>query len=1072
MNIQNVYEYLSNTKYDPHLIRNNSFILYPHQVIPKYYLLSNPDVYKLIISFSMGAGKSALAVFTLLYNLEIYRMYNFNKQFATSSSKFFKTHSVNQNVIVVGAWQTKSQFELELMRPEFSIIDESKTKEIENLLRSNIEEQREEGKLKRKKIINQIDKDIKFQGYQSFFNSVFPEVSAESYNQNINSLIQEYDRGNLKINPKFLESARDNIIIIDEMQRLYSTLGLNTFGFAIACIGKVARQYNIKMLFLTGTMINSSLGEVSDILNIISDNSQFFERKDFCDETTILGNITIWRIRQKEKENIMKMFAPNFMYYNQSKGVKSEPPQLASITTSESSLKGSNINNSFNDVFNQSSDELEYLTNEEDNNIADNVASTTGGNKTLNLDDVFIPETARKLPKSKLFMFAKRKNLPQEIHIGNRIISDANSLQPMIVYAVETHGLQTKRFIEYVRNNFSAFNNLNEDLESDVTTSIHDAFIPPSTTWNQHGIYESNNLLWGRFLELKNLINYSCLGVEFCKLCLENAFANEKTIVYHSKINSFGIKQYGAILQYNGFIRYGSAPSQTSLCKFCRHTYADHTKLIEERIKMKCCNKFRGIYYDMLTGDLDQNERDAKTNNIFNNPNNLYGDLINVMFVSDVAYSGVSFLNTQNMIILTRIPNISKWKQIYARIIRTRSHALLPENKQYAKIYTMIVETPDETKTFKELNGLTFEERYYKIRSILNEDIDGFINELSTRCIGNVLLNSPSQYTPSKLEQSRCTELFQTDLSNEIRLIVNRIMNHDNCKIWSLQSLLERIKDSSKSVSYLNVSIVPNEMLINMMLKNKLITLFQYKINNDQTIYAQFHESLNSPLTSSNINVATFDFGILESINVQKNNMNSLLKLLETETAITNIIILLGKILKLTNHRYELLIGRKIFWDTMYNIGNEYYEDDEVNFIHNHCRKYRNKANMVGCYYGQRIIYKTGKYKFIDYSFPIVGILASIPYKFKISCLAFTESSPFYLHVSIIKVISNNTSDKRKEAKGLVCTSMNINELHKYFPKIDPTLHKKKYCNELLFSVCELQEENKDIKFCYTPFEK
>ena len=1021
MNIPNVYEFLSNSDYDPHLIKNNSFILRPYQVIPKYYLISNPNSNTLIASFSMGAGKSALGVFTLLYNLEIYRMYNFNKQFTTRDAKFFQTHNVSQNVIVVGAWQTKAQFEVELMRPVFNIIDDVKANEINKLLRSNIPEQVEEGKLKRKKIINQIDKDISFQGYQSFFNRVFPDVSAEAYNQNIDSLILEYERGNLQISPKFLASAKDNIIIVDEMQKLYSNLGLNTYGFAIACVAKVAKKWGINILFLTGTMINSSLGEIPDIINIISERPEFIKHDELCRDDIILGNIPVRRLKTSELPNIMKVFYPRFMYFNQSRGKTKEPPTLTPINEHPESL--------------------------------------------------FIPPAAAELKGGQLLTFPRRKDLPQEIHIGNRVISSPDSLQPMLVYSVQAKGLQAKRFTEYIKSNLNSYANIDVE-ETDTMTSIHDAFIPDSSKWNEYHIFESNNTLYGRFLSLERLGEFSALGVEVCKICLQNAFEGEKVVVYHSKINNFGIRQYGIILQYNGFIKYGNAPSQTSLCKFCHHPYQLHAKPLEERLKVKCCNQFRGLYYDALIGELDQNERDNLTNNIFNNPNNLHGDIISVMFVSDVAYSGVSFLNTQNMIVITRVPNISKWKQIYARIIRTRSHALFEPEKQYSKIYTMTIEIPNETTDFPSLNGATFEERYYKIRSILNEDIDGFINKLASNCVGDVLLNHPKDYTPTKSEKLTCEALFQADLSNEIKLVITRIMNEKNTNIWSLQTLLKRIKDVSLSASFLNLSIVPDDILTNMMLKNKIIQLFQYKINNNQTIYAQFIPRIQSTVRNGfYTNLPTFEFAQLESIDLTKSNINSLLKLLETETAITNILSLLGKIIKLTKHRYELLIGRKIFWDTMFDIGNEYYEDDEQNFIHNHCRKNRNKSSVAGCYYGQQIILKNGTSKVINYSFPIVSVLPNLPYKFKISCLSFSESSPFYLHVNIIKIVETSGNDKRKESKGLVCTSMNVTELHKYFPNIDTTLHKRKYCSELLFSICERQETEK-VKFCYTPFEK
>lgn len=49
--------------------------------------------------------------------------------------------------------------------------------------------------------------------------------------------------------------------------------------------------------------------------------------------------------------------------------------------------------------------------------------------------------------------------------------------------------------------------------------------------------------------------------------------------------------------------------------------------------------------------------------------------------------------------------------------------------------------------------------------------------------------------------------------------------------------------------------------------------------------------------------------------------------------------------------------------------------------------------------------------------------------------------------------------DRRKINKGLVCTSMNISKSHKYFPSIDTKLHKKNYCNELLFTLCEIRNK-------------
>ena len=228
---------------------------------------------------------------------------------------------------------------------------------------------------------------------------------------------------------------------------------------------------------------------------------------------------------------------------------------------------------------------------------------------------------------------------------------------------------------------------------------------------------------------------------------------------------------------------------------------------------------------------------------------------------------------------------------------------------------------------------------------------------------------------------------------------------------------------------------------MNLLVKDRLITLFQYERSNNET-----YVKLTNKDNSSNAidNLSTFQFSQLQNVNLKKSNVNNLLRLLESEKSYSNKLILLSKILKLVNKKYNLLVDKRIFWDTMYEIGNEYYPDDETNFIRNHCKKNRNISMFTGCYYGQEIILKDGSSKIINYSFPIAEGLKNLPFLFKITCLSLSESSPFYIHVNIIKMTDiDPNKDRRKINKGLVCTSMNISKLHKYFPSIDTKLHKK-----------------------------
>jgi hypothetical protein len=328
--------------------------------------------------------------------------------------------------------------------------------------------------------------------------------------------------------------------------------------------------------------------------------------------------------------------------------------------------------------------------------------------------NVFVPETET---LKKYLVFPKQENLPEEIHIGNIMINSVDDLQPIILYSVDVSGEQKEKYSAFLKKE-----NLNfDDDDNERVVSIHDAYLPPHKLNSKYKIFEYQNVLDGDFFKLDNLKQYSAIGYEFCKLCKENAFHNEKTIAYHTKIYNFGIKQYCNILKINGFIEYGTTFQKHSLCKVCRNTYQQHNADLQTKLDNKICNQFKPIVFGVLTGNLTQIERDVLTNIIYNSPGNLYGDLLSVLFVSDVAYSGVNFLNTQNIMLLSRITNISKWKQIYSRIIRTGSHIMLKDKEKYAKIYTFVINIPNEKQQFTKFDGKTYEKQYKKISLVIWE---------------------------------------------------------------------------------------------------------------------------------------------------------------------------------------------------------------------------------------------------------------------------------------------------------------------------------------------------------------
>lgn len=992
----NIYELITKQKYDKYALYKNYFILQPHQVIPKYYLLGNEKINTLLLSYSMGSGKSLCAVFLLL---EVY-----NRIRKTTKLSEFMPHVTFPKdlgkIFVIGAWQTQTQIKIEMMRPEFSIVSSTIIENIKELMISPIQEQRTLGEEIRSKIINQFGKDISFVGYQHFFNLLFPNISEQKFNQEAEILKEKYINGELKISSEFLSQLRNSVIIIDEMQHLYSISGLNSYGFAVSCISRIAKEYNVKLLFMTGTIFNSSMVEITEILNIVVPKpDKWFTKEDWCRQEIISDDMNIWRMIPEKIYESIELLNSRFIYYEQRGEIS--PAKLVDI----------------------------------------------------NKVNIFTPDISKEMS---VLIYDKKPNLPQEYHIGNKLIYTEGSKAPwMILYSVVLQGIQAEKYKSYIASNSDNSSELLSDSQANIF--LHDAFVPKTVD-----IYEVDGVYMGNFLDINKIREYSALGYELYYICLQNAERNEKTIVYHNRLNNFGIKQYAEILRYNGFVQYGKTPSQNSICKRCNNTFESHSFDIVTRNKRNICSSFIAIQYDLLTGDIGQSQRDDLTNNVFNNPKNLYGDMISVLFVSDVAYSGVSFLNTTNLVVLSRIPNISKWRQIYARIVRTRSHALLPEKMHYAKIYTMVIEHPSEVDS----KELSLSEKYYSMRAYLHADIETYMKKLSEECIGNTLLNHPENYKFTKNENEIVSNIYNNDMKDQINLILQRILGDVNTRSWTLDVLIDRIQNSKLSVSFLDLSFVDRKVLSGYILNSSFIT--SNIINNE--IYITLAGS-NIKRTSE---YNSFLFSEIRALQPKKANLTSLINKLSKETTFAGISMMLTKVMKLLENDLSQSVTFPPIISQNYALGNEYYDGDERDFIVNHSNKNRSRGTMAGFYYDRQIIKLDGSIiNITDVQYLDVPGVEDIPYIFKISSIKKTASSPFFLHVGIITKSTTVHIDRRFQSRGRMCSSISdLKPLMKIFPQINRKLWKKEFCKEMINASCDLQLKYPDNKLVITPFER
>ena len=221
----------------------------------------------------------------------------------------------------------------------------------------------------------------------------------------------------------------------------------------------------------------------------------------------------------------------------------------------------------------------------------------------------------------------------------------------------------------------------------------------------------------------------------------------------------------------------------------------------------------------------------------------------------------------------------------------------------------------------------------------------------------------------------------------------------------------------------------------------------------------------------------TINYSQLKLLENKKSTLQSLLKDLRQEVSITKKHIILYNICKLYAGKFEELADINLFWENIYDIGDEFYEDDEKNFFVNHSPKNRSSTKMAGFYYGNFIVRKNGAMDRVPIKYISINGIDKYPYIYRIVSVPdkgiVGENSPFYLHVKILKKMDKDLIDRRKQPSGVACFTMDISEVKSYFPKLKISTdngYKRIFCKELMWQLCEEQAKEKE-RFVYSPYE-
>lgn len=620
-----------------------------------------------------------------------------------------------------------------------------------------------------------------------------------------------------------------------------------------------------------------------------------------------------------------------------------------------------------------------------------------------------------------------KKDYPEEIQVGNCKLNIIN------LQVLELKGYQLDEYKKRIENNIEVQNEVMRIDVNDDDNNVHifDAYIPPKEELAKHKIILDHDLYTGEFLNKKNIGEYSAIGEYVLKHVDSCMCKGEKSAIYHDKLRGFGLLQYAQILCSNGYMRYGSRPTSFIRCWVCGEIMANHTSIKT--------HEYKPATIAVLTGDLQRAQR-TDIINTYNDPRNTNGELICTLFISRVAYAGLTLQSTNHMLILSRISNISKWKQICKRIIRLKSHNLKPEDKRWGKIYTLVVRDKEEVEPLMI--------RYYKIRELLNDDLNKYINQIYDKCNNKDIYSDP-----------RVKLIYNHDVYNSINILASTYLSDYN--YWNVSSIIKMLKTPKYNRSNLIIDL-PDDKLA------QIIHSHEYYDKQLDALYIKpiVHVRVQYP------KIYFDNFAKFESMDDKQifNEIDTFLQ--SNNNSIRSYEIFMSNIFRYVNGNIHRLIPCESFWKIIYLLHDEYYDGDKdfITYIQNHRSENRSYDKVDGMYYMGHIYKKDGTR--IDINTTIINNI-SIYNGYILQLAHGTSKSDWSISLKFISRESNDIIDKRRQSRGIECIST-IDKIADMF-HIEKSSSKKLACLEMITEVCNIQynelvQGNGD-KLLLTPFE-
>lgn len=662
-----------------HIDVNDKFLKFGfHQILPKLYFHTTDETV-LLINYGMGTGKTIAAL-----NI-INKIYNDNNTVSLIQAESKITDVIYRPLYIIGEWQTKNAFITDMLRPEVGYTNTFYNKMyFDTSVNKNTDPN---FRRQTNAVLRYIQKNVKFMTYQGLFNIVFSESDIIQDTDYIEAAIKKHK---LSIANMVLKRLEHSVIVVDEIQRMYSQSGrLNTYGLALSELVKRAKEFDIRLIYLTGTLFNGNPREFESLTRIVDPSAaEEVMNEMFSYKNEVALNKLI-------KETYGNVIIPYF---------KVESFDIP----------------------------ITYMESENKSGLSE--------------------ELIANIPDFKLYVVEK-----------------------------ENYGI-TQEDEESSASEFNDDDTIEKPKQRNNTKQL-----PPQTTF-KIDFRQSENTDPNSIEQVSELLS------KCCRIVVDKLKDDQKCVIYSDELQTYGLHTLINVFDQSGFVRYGEKFSKHSICKYCNEEY-----------QLCDCGEFKPIYYTVITGDIPIESR-AEIVNAYNASTNVYGDEISVVLLSSVGQAGVSFLHTNNILIINNSHSIPKLQQTVYRVIRNKSHQMLPEQRRFVNIYVMT--TQYGVNVYK--NKLQLYNDVKHIEKLIHKS-SIFYEVMSSDLITKPTLERTPEIIKKEEQLVACLDkitkdldgkkgnlVIDSDIEREFVYLLDKL-NYDDQKIYSVEEFIKNVRESDVS---------------------------------------------------------------------------------------------------------------------------------------------------------------------------------------------------------------------------------------------------------------------------------